>query len=265
VTAHPTVAIVPAFLRSDDDLDVLLRCLVSLAETAPEAQVLIVDDHSPAERLAMHTEVAADELGMAFVRKDDNTGFAATVNVGLEVARDRGMDALLVNADLEFRWRGWFEAMRARTDSQGRPAAVVGARLVYPNGLLQHAGIYYSQLHQSFGHRFHYGPQNLPEALVPCACPVTGALQLIRYECLERVGLYDDEFGLAFEDVDYCLRVFEAGLECVYEPAAKVVHAESLFGGRSDDRIRQLHARSAHRIVAKHLGADLTPFVPAVR
>jgi GT2 family glycosyltransferase len=265
VTPAPLVAIVPTYLRSDGDLDVLLRCLVSLAETAPEAQVLVVDDHSPVERLALQTEVAADELGMAYVRKDENSGFAATVNVGLEVARARGMDALLVNADLEFRWRGWLEAMRARTDMQGRPAAVVGARLVYPNGLLQHAGVYYSLLHRVFDHRFRYGPEDLPEALVPCRCPVTGALQLIRRECLERVGLYDDTFGLAFEDVDYCLRVFDAGLECVYEPAAKAVHAESLFRGRQDGRIRALHERSLHRLVAKHMHTDLTPWTPPVR
>ena len=164
--------------------------------------------------------VAAEQLGMAFVRKDENSGFAATVNVGLEVARASGADAVLVNADIEFTHAGWLDVMQARTDQLGRPAAVVGARLLFPNGLLQHAGVYVSRLGRGFQHRFLHGPGDLPEALVPCACPVTGALQLIRHETLVQVGLYDESFGLGFEDVDYCLRVFAAGEACIYEPAA---------------------------------------------
>jgi GT2 family glycosyltransferase len=264
-SSPPILAVVPSYLRTDEDLDVLLRCLVSLSATAPRAQVLIVDDHSPGERLALHTEAAADELGMAYVRKDENSGFAATVNVGLAVAQAQGRDALLVNADLEFRWRGWLEALLDRRDTQGRPAAVVGARLVYPNGLIQHGGIYFSRLHRYFDHRFRYGPADLPEALVPVRCPVTAALQLIRHACLDRVGLYDEEFGLAFEDVDYCLRVFEAGLECVYEPAAKAVHVESLFRARKDEGIERLHAKSVERLSAKHRGTDMSAWTPAIR
>ena len=50
---------------------------------------------------------------------------------------------------------------------------------------------------------------------------MTAALQFIRWETLEQVGLYDEGYRLCFEDVDYCLRVFEAGLECIYEPTVR--------------------------------------------
>jgi GT2 family glycosyltransferase len=258
----PTLAIVPTYLRTQDELDVLLKCLVSLRATAPGAQVLVVDDHSPAGELARLAGLAADELGQAFVRKDANSGFAATVNVGLEVARSSGADAVLVNADVEFTRAGWLEAMQARLDQQGRPAAVVGARLLYPNGLLQHAGVYFSLLERGFAHRFLHGPGDLPEALVPCRCPVTGALQLIRLATLVSVGLYDETFGLGFEDVDYCLRVFAAGLDCIYEPGATAIHHESLFRGNSNSSIDSMQRRSSERLREKHLRTDMTAWTP---
>ena len=264
IVVRPTLAIVPVYLRSEPELDVLLKCLVSLQATAPDAQVLIVDDHSPAAGLAQMVEAAAGELGQAFVRKDVNSGSAATVNVGLDVALAHGTDAVLVNADIEFHQTGWLETMRARTDSLGRPAAVVGARLLYPNGLLQHAGVYFSRLNRGFAHRFNHGPGDLPEAQRPCRCPVTAALQLIRLETLATVGIYDESFGLAHEDMDYCLRVFEAGLECIYEPAAVAVHHESLFRGKRTAKIEELHKRSAVRLLEKHGATDMSPWTPEI-
>lgn len=261
---RPTLAIVPVFLRRREELDVLLKCMVSLQASAPDVTVLLVDDHSPDDELARMTEAAADELGQAWVRKDENSGFGATVNVGLELARAKGMDAVLVNADVEFPQAGWLDRMRARTDTHGRPAAVVGARLLYPNGLLQHAGVYFSLLHRSFGHRFHHGPADLPEALEPCRCPVTGALQLIRLEALEAVGLYDEGFGMGFEDVDYCLRAFEAGLECIYEPSVVAIHHESFFRSHRDTAVDDLHVRSLQRLLERHRTTDLSAWIPPV-
>jgi O-antigen biosynthesis protein len=263
VSNRPVAAIVPSYLRKPDELDVLLRCLVSLKSTAPQAMVLVVDDHSPNRDLVANLEAVADEIGVTVVCKDENTGFARTVNVGLELARAEGWDAVLVNADIEFHQAGWLERMLARTDTQGRPAAVVGARLLYPHGLIQHAGIYFSLLRRDFFHRYQYGPAELPEAQHATRCPVTGALQLIRHETLEAVGLYDEGFELACEDVDYCLRVFDAGLECIYEPTACAIHLESFFRGRG--RTQEMNAkglRSLARLMRKYATTDLTRFTP---
>lgn len=259
------LAVIPAYLRDTEDLDKLLRCLVSLRETAPAATVLVVDDASPSDELAGMAGVAAQELDAVFVRNEENLGFAGTVNVGLNVAREHGLDAVLVNADIEFAHPGWLEALLARGDSQGRPAAVVGARLLFPNGTIQHAGIYFSLLNRDFFHRFRYGPADLPEALVPTRCPVTAALMLVRHATLEAVGLFDEEFGMAYEDVDYCLRVFAAGLECIYEPQALAVHLEKAFRDRPTARAQELAERSARHMWAKHAATDLSPWVPAVR
>ena len=260
----PTLAIVPTYLRSEEDLDVLLRCLVSLAATAPELELLVVDDASPASELIDQLGPVLPELGGQLLRKSENSGFSATVNVGLARALEWGQDALLVNADLEFTTPGWWEAMCHRTDSHGRPAAVVGAFLTYPNGLIQHAGVQFSLLERKFIHRFRFGPAALPEAHRPIACPVTGALQLIRHATLAEVGLYDEGFRMGLEDVDYCLRVFDAGLECIYEPAARAVHAESVFRGRATKKILDWQETSTRHLWSKYPFADFSQWVPAL-
>jgi GT2 family glycosyltransferase len=260
----PTLAIVPTYLRTEEDLEVLLRCLVSLSVTAPELELLVVDDASPAAEQVSQLANVLPELGGQLLRKSENSGFSATVNVGLGRALDWGQDALLVNADLEFSTPGWWEAMRDRTDSEGRPAAVVGARLLYPNGLIQHAGIFMSPLHRDWLHRFQFGPADLPEALVPTRCPVTAALQLIRYETLEQVGLYDETYKMCFEDLDYCLRVFEAGYECIYEPTVVATHREKFFRGKPDPKIARWTKESTSRMLLRWGDKDLSQWVPEV-
>jgi GT2 family glycosyltransferase len=254
---------VPAYLRTADDLDALRRCLHSLAQTAPQAQVLVVDDCSPAGELVAMLEVAAAEDGFELERRPLNGGFAATVNAGLRRALAQERDAVLVSPDVEFHAAGWLEAMLARTGTDARPAAVVGARLLYPNGLLAHAGILFSLLHRGFAHRYNLGPGELPEALVPWRCPVAGALQLIRHDCLAEVGVYDEAFNLGWEDVDYCLRVFAAGRECIYEPAACATHSGSLSRSRTAKGQEDWERRALEVLLAKHAAADLSAFVPA--
>ena len=260
----PALAIVPTFLRSEQDLEVLLRCLVSLAVTAPELEVLVVDDASPAAHLIDQVAAVLPELGGELMHKPENSGFSSTVNVGLRRALEWGQDAVLVNADLEFTSPGWWEAMRDRTDTQGRPAAVVGGLLTYPNGLIQHAGVFFSLHERRFHHRFRFAADALAEAQAPTLCPVTGALQLIRHSTLTQVGLYDEGFKMGLEDIDYCLRVFHAALECIYEPQARAVHAESVFRGRANKRILAWQETSVRHLWTKYPFADFSPWVPTL-
>ena len=259
---RPTLCVIPTYLRREADLELVARCLVTLRETAPTAEVLVVDDGSPVPELVEAVEAACGELGVWFDHRPTNEGFSRTVNVGLRIAHENACDAVLVNADIEFMDAGWLDRMTARTDTQDRPAAVVGAPLLYPNGLLQHAGVMFSLLGRDWYHRFHLGPSDLPEALVACRCPVTAALQLIRLETMEQVGFYDEGFRLAFEDVDYCLRVFQAGLECIYEPSVRAWHHESMFRGQRDPKIERWTRDSTQRLWTKWADEDLSRWIP---
>jgi GT2 family glycosyltransferase len=256
--------VIPTFLREASDLEVVLVALESLRKTEPDAPVIVVDDGSPVAELVGALESHAERFNFDMVRKEENTGFAKTMNVGLRRALAAGQDAVLVNADIEFFESGWLDRMVAQRDTQGRPAAVVGALLLYPAGLIQHGGIFFSFLTRTFDHRFRYAPGELPEAHRSMMVPVTGALQFIRHECLERVGLYDEGFHLSYEDVDYCLRVFEEGLECVYQPAVRAVHHESLFRGRADEKINDWQTDSWKRLMEKHRTTNMARWVPEV-
>jgi GT2 family glycosyltransferase len=252
------LAVIPSYLSRADDLAVLLEAIKTLRSTAPQVEVMVVDDGSPARHLVEMLGALSSELQFELTAKKTNEGFAKTVNVGLDRARQEGRDALLVNADVEFREAGWYERMQAV------PAYVVGALLLYPNGLIQHAGVYFSLLTRTFGHIYRYGPADLPEAQHRRTCPVTAALQLVRHDALTEIGIYDEQFRMGLEDVDYCVRVFQAGGECVYEPTVRAVHHESLFRNRPSKKLEDWHDRSAVYFNRKHARDNFVEWVPAV-
>src|SRR4029453_1327677 len=101
----------------------------------------------------------------------------------------------------------------------GRPAAVVGGQLRSAEGLVEHAGYYFSVLTHRWQDRFCGVPVEVVEAHTPTLCPVSLRLALVRHETLEAVGVLDPASGPRYAELDLCLRVFAAGLECVAEPA----------------------------------------------
>jgi GT2 family glycosyltransferase len=239
------LVVIPNYMSHEADMEILGECVQSIRRTVSDTvDVLIIDDRSPLPYLVDVFEERYAKYGFELVRKDVNEGFSRTVNVGLGRALEQGRDAVLMNADIVMLAPGW--VTRARKAGQ-----LVGAKLLYPNGLLQHAGLYFSAIANVFEHRYRYAPGNLPEANQPSVCPVTGAFQYIPHAVLERVGLYDREFRMGYEDVDYCLRVFEAGFACVYDPSITAIHHESLFRSRPDEKQQRWHDESIMRLRAK--------------
>jgi GT2 family glycosyltransferase len=259
------LAIIPAYVRTATDVGLVADTLASLRATAGDAcDVLVVDDCSPAGDLVSAVSQLCDKHDAELYEKPENTGFSASVNVGLQRCLGEGRDAVLVNADIVFGLtRDWLGLMvRQRRQEGDGLASIVGALLLYPNGLIQHAGIYFSLLTRDFNHRYNFGPGDLPEAQHAAVCPVTGALQFIRHECLEAVGPYDEGFRMGFEDVDMCLRTMLSGRECVYQPGVRAIHHESAFRGRPDEKIAKWTNDSWLRLVAKYAEQSFAAFVP---
>ncbi len=150
-------------------------------------------------------------------------------------ARD-GSAPLLVflNDDVEVIEPGWLEAM---IELGGRPeTGAVGAKLLYPDGRIQHAGVALGIL-ESAGHPFrrldgrahHYF--DFPDVIRNVSA-VTGACMLVRASAFEQAGGFDEAlFPLSFNDVDLCLRLGQRGLRNVYTPHAVLMHHESLSRG----------------------------------
>lgn len=260
------LAVVPTYVTDARDLALLADCLETMRDTAGWGlDIIVVDDGSPAQELLDGLERDFEILNFDLHRKEENSGFAATVNVGLKLALETDRDAILVNADIEFEGTTWLANMLGQRKLHGEGLAdVVGALLLYPNGTIQHAGVYFSLLSRCFDHLHKFGPGNLPEALTPRACPVTAALQLIRHETLCEVGLYDEDFKMGWEDVDYCLRTFLAGRECVYTPTVRAYHHESVFRGRQSDKLRDWQIQSITHLATKYADTNFATLVPSL-
>ena len=255
-----TLAIIPTYLRHREDLILSEHAVRSLRATS-DADVLVVDDGSPQIELARGLEGICQQVGAEFTSQPENKGFAASVNVGLRRARKSGRHALLANADLQFWDNDWLDHLRAN------PADVVGGLLLYPNWLVQHAGIYFSVITRKFDHIFRLAPSTLAQVHEPRICPVTGALQLIKHETIKKVGVYDENYRLGHEDVDYCHMVFQAGLTCAYEPKAAVIHHESAIRtnqGSPDKKHMQWMDDGWIYFHEKHKGRDFGEFTPTL-
>src|SRR3954465_5042113 len=128
------LVVIPNYMAHDADMEILGECVQSIRRTVSDTvEILIIDDRSPLPYLVDVFEDRYAKYGFELVRKDSNEGFSRTVNAGLQGALDGGRDAILMNAALVMLSPGW--VTRARKAG----AALVGAKLVYPNGLLQHA------------------------------------------------------------------------------------------------------------------------------
>lgn len=258
------LVVIPTYLRERSDYALLEACLGSLwLTTGPgEVDVLIVDDGSPNRDLVEEMERWSVFGTFEVIAKEENEGFSRTVNVGLRRALQEGRDAILCNADIEF-VGPWLAPLLATERLDGAALAeVAGARLLFPNGTIQHAGIYFSLLTRSFDHRMKFGPSDLPEALEPFSCPVTGALHLIRHAALERIGVYDEQFRMGYEDVDYCLRVFLEEGQCIYNPEVCAIHHESVFRGRKSEKLNRWHMQSFLLLCEKYATVNFAALVP---
>jgi GT2 family glycosyltransferase len=265
VSVPSPLVVIPTYLRTDEDLQTTVEAVESVRATAgPSVEVLCVDDGSPEKNLVAQLGEKMSQLQSEVHAKPENSGFAKTVNVGLRRALHAGQDAILMNADVEIQTPGWYTNFRATKDDRGREAAVVGALLLYPDGTIQHAGIYFSLLTRTFDHLYKHGPGNLPEALKTRVAPVTGALQFIRHSTLETVGLYDEGFFLGWEDVDYCIRVGLAGQSCVYNPNIRAYHYEMKFRGRPDPKVAEWQAKSFLRLCEKYQNESFGALVPTI-
>ncbi len=137
---------------------------------------------------------------------------------------------LLLNDDTKVTESGW---LRALVDMILKPGAgAVGARLLFPDRTIQHAGVVVG-LHGTCGHAFRGLPADRPHyhglaSMAREVSAVTGACLLTRRSCFQEVnGLDEAHFPVAFQDVDYCLRLRSKGYRILYTPAATLIHQES--------------------------------------
>jgi GT2 family glycosyltransferase len=250
--------IIPAYIAKLEHAQMLGQCLTTLRKTTDE-RVMIIDDGSPDTPFKnVHSEAMEKFEDVEVVLVPENRGFSATVNFGLNCAIQNEMNAVLVNSDILFNSEDWLEKM-IETD-----ADIVGALLCYPNNIIQHAGVFFSPITRAFDHRYKGAPHDYPLAQELCECPVTAALQMIKWECLSEVGLYDEGFKMSHEDVDFCLRAITEGYTSVYNPEVKALHLESMFRADASQKVKEWERESAKYLMRKWHDQDFYEIAPSM-
>lgn len=230
VAGRPTVSVIVPFR---DQAALTARCLESLeAEAAHESLDVVLVDNGSVEP---ETHALVAQLGEG-VRVLEHPGpFNWSVINNLAAGDCRSDLLLFLNNDVEARRPGWLRAMveLAQRDDVG----AVGARLLFPDGVVQHAGVVLGQFGIA-GHVF----MGLPaggigyfgwDRVVRPYSAVTGACLMTRRSVFEELGGFDEELQVAFNDIDYCVRLVDAGRQVLYTPHAELVHHESVSRGMS--------------------------------
>lgn len=209
------------------------QCLTSLiTNTKLENnlyEIIVVDDGSSREQQNELKKVLAP-FSVRLIINNKNYGFAVTVNKG--AACSNGDYLCLVNNDIIISETSWLELMLQ--EIRKFKVGVVGARLLYPDGRIQHGGVYYLPEHKTFDHEYRFLPGHFtPASRTGEALGVTGALMLIDKNLWVKLGGMCEQFFIALEDVDFCLRSWEAGWRVIYCGAAVAVHYEGLTRGNN--------------------------------
>lgn len=199
----------------------------------PAIEVVIIDNGSTApDALAYMAEITRDPR-VRVLRVDAPFNFALLNNRAAAVAR--GEFLLLLNNDIEVIAPDWLSALVAQAVRPGIGA--VGAKLLYDDGAIQHAGVVVG-MGDAAGHAHRFQRDEAPgyhaqAHIAREATAVTAACLLVRAADYRAVGgLDEDGFAVAFNDVDFCLKLRALGRRNIYEPASVLIHHESKSRGR---------------------------------
>lgn len=211
------------------------RCIDTLvAKTLyPNYEILVVDNGSDDPKtLEYFRRIESDRI--AVLRYDAPFNYSAINNHGVRHAR--GSIVALLNNDLEIIHGEWLDEMVSQAV---RPMiGCVGALLYYPNDTIQHAGVVIG-MGGVAGHLFRDLPRGTDgrcnrARLTQNFSAVTAACLVVRREVFEQVGGLDESLAVAFNDIDFCLRVRAAGFRNLWTPFAELYHHESASRGAED-------------------------------
>ena len=249
---------------SHNTRELLRGCLDSVLadlDSRVKHEVIVVDNASADGSAAMIRDSFPQ---VRLLANSQNRGFAASNNQAIQ--QSSGQYVILLNPDTLVR-KGALESLMALLDER-RDAGVVGPKLLFPDGSFQHSAFTFPTLAMIFLDFFplHYRlldsringryPRGLYERAEPF--PIDhplGAALLVRRAVIEEVGLLDENFFMYCEEIDWCLRIKEAGWRILCVPRAEIVHhvGQSTRQFR-DEMYVELH-RSRYRLYQKHYGA----------
>lgn len=253
--------LVTLLIPTRDRLDMLKPCISSIIEKTSYAsyEIIILDNGSiEPETHNYFSEIQAKHEHIRVLRYDRPFNYSAINNYG--VAHAKGTVIGLINNDVEAIHSGWLTEMVSHAV---RPEiGCVGAKLYYDDGTIQHAGVILGiggvagHAHKYFAGEAHGYFSRLQ--LIQNLSAVTGACLLVRKAVYEAVGgLEETHLSVAFNDIDFCLKVREAGYRNLWTPYAELYHHESKSRGPDDAPDKQARFQREVAWMKTRWGAQL--------
>lgn len=237
------------------------QCVESIVNltTYPNYEIVIVDNGSDEADAIQYFDLLSHRPSFKIIRDDGEFNYSSLNNRA--VAAASGEVVGLINNDIEVISPYWLSEMVSIALQPG--VGAVGARLWYPNETLQHGGVILgvggvaNHAHKSIvrGDRGYFGRADLIQSF----SAVTAACLIIRKDRYESVGGLDEvNLKVAFNDVDFCLRLREAGFRNVWTPYADLFHHESATRGTDVAPEKQARFMREVEYMMKTWGAQLT-------
>jgi len=230
----PLSVIVPTRNR----VDLLRTCLAGVAAADyPHVEVIVVDNDSDDPDTLAYL-AALDPARHRVLRHGGAFNYSAINNRAAQAAQGRLL--CLLNNDIEMMDRTWLATLA--TQALRPDVGAAGARLLYPDGRIQHAGVVIGVGNAAgHAHRFlrpdeegYFHRHSLPQFTMA----VTAACLVVERDKFMAVGgLNERDFAVAFNDVDFCLRLNRRGWQSLYEPRATLIHHESVSRGLDKDPV----------------------------
>lgn len=253
--------LVSLIIPTRNGLHLIRQCIDSILDKTlyPNYEIIVVDNGSDDPGALQYFDTLRLHERIRVIRDDRPFNYSALNNAA--VAQARGEIVGLINNDIEVIDFVWLSEMVSLAIQPG--VGAVGAKLLYPTNTLQHGGVLLG-VGGVAGHANKDAPQPCyghfcRTRLIGSFSAVTAACLLIRKSIyLEVGGLNERDLSVAFNDVDFCIRVREAGYRNVWTPYAQLYHHESATRGTEDNPAKQARFASEVHYMMRRWGALLT-------
>ncbi|HBB64537.1 MAG: family 2 glycosyl transferase [candidate division WS6 bacterium GW2011_GWC1_33_20] len=244
IEGNPLVSIL---IPTKNKVEYIQRCITSLLEktTYSNYEVVIIDTGSKEQSTLEYYKTIESNSKIKFVYWDKQFNYSAVNNFGVKHAK--GEYILLLNNDTEIITPSWIEGMLEH--AQRKEVGAVGVKLFYPNNTIQHAGVILGINGGTgrgvAGHAFKFFPretQGFPvqKDIIRNYSAVTAACLMVSKKKFIKVKGLEKDFRIAFNDVDFCLKLLKEGYYNVYTPYVELYHHESISVGTPEAKTRDI-------------------------
>ena len=231
----PKISIV---IPNKDHYEDLKRCVTSIIDRSSydNYEIIIVENGSKTQEIFQYYDQLRQNPKIRVLTYEDEFNYSRINNLGVSAAE--GSYVVLLNNDTQVITLNWMEELLMY--AQREDVGAVGAKLYYEDKTIQHAGVVIGLgAHRTAGHT-HYRVSSNNLGYMGRLCyaqdvsAVTGACLMVKKEIYEKIGGLDEDFAVSLNDVDFCLRIREAGYLNVFTPFAELYHFESISRGLDD-------------------------------